>query len=134
MFNHRFFPYVIGVCIVALISVSYVGYRAYQKHIELQAFMSNAQAFNRSIEEGHVHSSEAPLPVSKAEMEQKASEYNHQKKTDHEATFVSEVSVTKIETDMPMSKEYLEIQHWVMTGETTPYVEQKLKERAKSQL
>ena len=31
-----------------------------------------------------------------------------------------------------MSKEYLEIQQWVMTGEATPYVERKLKERAES--
>ena len=133
MFNHRFFPYIVGGCIIVLLCVSYVGYRAYQKHVEYKAFMSDAQAFNRSIEEGHGHSSEASPHVGKVEVARKMSESNYQKESEHDKTiFVSEGSGTKIETDRPMSKEYLEIQQWVTTGETTPYIEQKLKERAES--
>ena len=140
MFNRRFMPYIVGVCIVALISLSYVGYRAYQSHVEFETFIADAQeGFNRSVEGHHSHSSEALPYVSQRqplqEREPKVSESNHQKESEHdEAIFVSEGSVTKIETDMPMDKEYLEIQQWVMTGETTPYIEQKLKERAESQL
>ncbi len=50
MFKRRFIPYIVGGCIIVLLSVSYVGYRVYQKHIKFQAFMSKAQVFNRSIE------------------------------------------------------------------------------------
>ena len=138
MFNRRFVPYIVGVCIVALISLSYVGYRAYQNHVEFERLIADAQeGFNRSVEGHHSHSSEALPHVSKVqplqEREPKVSESNYQKESEHdEAIFVSERSVTKIETDMPMSKDYLEIQQWVMTGEATPYVERKLKERAES--
>ena len=138
MFNRRFMPYIVGVCIVALISLSYVGYRAYQSHVEFETFIADAQeGFNRSVEGHHSHSSEALPYVSQRqplqEREPKVSESNHQKESEHdEAIFVSEGSVTKIETDMPMDKEYLKIQQWVMTGEATPYIERKLKERAEA--
>ena len=138
MFNRRFMPYIVGVCIVALISLSYVGYRAYQSHVEFETFIADAQeGFNHSVEGHHSHSSEALPYVSQRqplqEREPKVSESNHQKESEHdEAIFVSEGSVTKIETDMPMDKEYLEIQQWVMTGEATPYIERKLKERAEA--
>ena len=44
MLNHRFVPYLIVVGIVAFISVCYIGYREYQKHVEFEAFMAKVQA------------------------------------------------------------------------------------------
>lgn len=140
MFNHRLIPYLIVASIVVFISVCYIGYRAYQNHVEFERLIADAQeGFNRSVEGHHSHSSEALPHVSKGQplqkREPKVSESNHQKESEHdEAIFVSEEGTMKIETDMPMSKEYLEIEQWVMTGETTPYIEQKLKGRAESQL
>ena len=57
MLKRRFVLYIIVCFIVALIPISYVGYKAYQKHVEFNAFMSNALVLNRSIEEPVDHSS-----------------------------------------------------------------------------
>ena len=66
MFNRRFVPYIVGVCIVALISLSYVGYRAYQNHVEFERLIADAQeGFNRSVDGHHSHSSEAPRMLAK---------------------------------------------------------------------
>lgn len=43
MLKRRFIPYIVGSCIVALIFLSYVGYREYQKQVEFEAFMSKVQ-------------------------------------------------------------------------------------------
>ena len=44
MFNHRFVPYLIVVGIVVFLSVCYMGYREYQKHVEFETFMTKVQA------------------------------------------------------------------------------------------
>ena len=45
MFNWRLNPYLIAAGIIALLSVSYLGYRAYQDHVEFEAFLSDAEEF-----------------------------------------------------------------------------------------
>ena len=55
MLKRRFFPYIIGACIVVILAVSFIGTRAYQRHVELDA--ADAQASNGSlIERPHNHS------------------------------------------------------------------------------
>ena len=49
MFNHRFTPYIVGIGIIVCFSVSYVGYRTYQRHVEFEAFISGAKTFQQSI-------------------------------------------------------------------------------------
>ncbi len=45
MFNWRLNPYLIAVGIIALLSGSYLGYRAYQDHVEFEVFLSDAEEF-----------------------------------------------------------------------------------------
>ena len=44
MFNYRFVPYLIVVDIVVFLSVCYMGYREYQKHVAFKTFMTKVQA------------------------------------------------------------------------------------------
>ena len=55
MFNRRFFPYIVVMGIVVLLVVSYFGFKVYQNHVEFKTFMSNAQAFNRSVAHDETH-------------------------------------------------------------------------------
>ena len=57
MLRHRSIPYIVGICIIVLLSVSYVGYREYQDYVELQAKLSDAQALNHLGWEPHDYSS-----------------------------------------------------------------------------
>ena len=44
MFNRRLIPYLIVVSLIVLLSVCYMGYRKYQKHVEFETFMTKVQA------------------------------------------------------------------------------------------
>lgn len=50
MFNRRFIPYLIGICIFVFLSLSYIGFRAYQNHVEFKALMSDAKMFQWSLD------------------------------------------------------------------------------------
>ena len=72
MFNHRFYPYIIVLSISVLLAVSYVSYRAYQKHVDYDRFISKAQAFTGEHTHGeaeisHSHLSTDGQPASSAE-------------------------------------------------------------------
>ncbi len=41
MFNRRLPPYVIVICIFAVLSLSYVGYRVYKDHVKFKEFISD---------------------------------------------------------------------------------------------
>ena len=63
MFKRRFNPYIVGICIVAILSVSYVCIRAYHRDVEVNKVISEVQAFNRSVDEHDVHSSKGHTRV-----------------------------------------------------------------------
>jgi hypothetical protein len=133
MLKRRFILYIVGAGVVAFLSLSYVGYRAYQKQVEFEAFMSNAQAFNRSINGHYVHSSKDHTHGSgdsPAVLE--ASEHKH---THHpypaDGKYVYEVAGVPIYADSPMSQEDLEMEEWLITGKMTPAAEEYLKNRPK---
>ena len=50
MWNRRFIPSLIAVGIFALFFVSYFGYRAYQRHVEFEEFMSTTVTFQQGID------------------------------------------------------------------------------------
>ncbi len=133
MFKHRFILYIVGVCIVAFLSVSYVSYRAYQRHIEFKAFMSNAQAFSRSIEghgqhahssKDHTHHGEEGLPVEAGRAEP-GHEHDYHLTPDGE--YVYNIDDHIYVSDSPMSQESIEIQEWLHTGKMTPAVEEAIR-------
>lgn len=136
MLNRRFSPYVIGGCIIALLSVTFLGYRAYRKHVEFKAFMSKAQAFNRSIAGQSVHSSEAAPEVSAGQSELAAQsggfESEHKPSAPAGAgKYVYKIAGFSIHTEEEMSQSDLEVEEWFITGKKTPAVEAYLKTHQK---
>lgn len=50
MFTRRVTPYLIAGGILALLSVSFLGYKVYQNHVEFTEFMSEARVFQQSFD------------------------------------------------------------------------------------
>lgn len=136
MFKRRFITYIIGGSIVAFLSVSYVGYRAYQNHVEFQAFMSNAQAFNRSVKGQQEHSSHdhthhgEGLPVtSKPDQIGEAGWGEAGHGPEHHLTssgeYGYEINGVPLYSSMPLSQEQLKLREWIQTGKMTPAVEEQ---------
>ena len=138
MLKRRFIPYIVGGCIVALISLSYVGYRAYQNHVEFQAFVSDAQAFNHSVGEEHVHSSkdhthhgeDLPVGLNTKQIGEFGHEHDHHLTPSGE--YVYEINGVPHYSNVPLSQEHIELIEWRETGKTTPYVEGYLKSLAEN--
>lgn len=139
MFDRRFIPYTVGIIIVALVSVSYVGYRAYQNHVAFKAFMSNAQAFNRSAELPHNHSSHdhtdhsaeekvASHPDSTGAKRQPNSSDKHPYQIGRTPSgdYAYNIAGHRYTSKEPMSQRAIEIEEWVLTGKMTTGVEETM--------
>ena len=138
MLNRRFSPYVIGGCIIALLSVTFLGYRAYRKHVEFQAFMSKAETFNRSLAGQSVHSSEAAPEISTGQSESALARQSGGFESEHKASapagagkYVYKIAGFSIQTEEEMSQSDLEVEEWFITGKKTPAVEAYLKTHQK---
>ena len=130
MVKRRVSIYIIGVCIVAVLSVSYFGVRAYQRHVELKQVLSDAQAFNRESSEHHVHNhtEEDNHHVHSSDMHTHGRVNSSSGLIEHNALGLIEHNAHS-HTDYPKGKEDLELAEWVHTGKITPFVEQELKRR-----
>ena len=49
MLNHRFTPYIVVVGLMLLLVAYFMGYQQYQKEVTFERFISDAEAFNRSV-------------------------------------------------------------------------------------
>ena len=132
MFNRRFMPYIVGVCVAGLLFVCHTGYREYQKHIAFERFISDMQTFNRSVEhtetDGHAHLTDThphgsgnPDPST---MTDTTNPYYKGKQGDE---YVYMAGGKYIYSVAPLDQEYLELQAWEITDEKTPYVKKHLK-------
>ena len=138
MLNRRFSPYVIGVSIIALLSVTYFGYRAYRNHVEFKAFISKTEAFNRSLADQSVHSSEAAPEVSAGQSESAPAPQAGGVDSEHkhhlhpaEGKYVYKIAGFSIHTEEEMSQSDLEVEEWFITGKKTLAVEAYLKTHQK---
>ena len=133
-------PYIIGVCIVAVLSVSYVGIRAYQTHVELKQVLSDAQGVNREVaghhghnhaevDNHHAHSSDNRTHGREDSSLEVTDHYGHSHTKGENEYFYEISNGIKIASNYPMSKKDLELEEWLQTGKLTPYVEQELKRR-----
>lgn len=135
-------PYIVGVCIVAVISISYVAVKAYQRHGELKQVLSDAQQFNLQVTDRHEHNN------TEVDNQHANSSDNHTQekgnpslevaghhnrhghsRTDGKDDYFYEFNGINIASDSPMTKEDLELAEWVQNGKLTPFVEQELKRR-----
>ena len=137
MFNHRFVSYLVVVGVIVLVSVCYIGYTEYQKHVAFERFISATQVFNRSVEhtetDGHVHLTDTqphgggnPDPSTTADT---TNPYFVGKRGDE---YVYMAGGKYIYTPVPFDREDIELQAWEITGEKTPYVEKHLKRLAEN--
>ena len=140
MLKRRFLPYIVGMCIVALLFISYVGYIAYRNHVEYKALMSNAQAFYPSIEGQHDHSSHDHTDHGEG-----AAVASHHEKTgpgeqidsgeEHpyfvgrtpDGGFSYNIAGRLYASNEPMSQEAIEIYKWLHTGKMSPVVEEQFR-------
>ena len=137
MLNRRVMSYLVVAGLIALLSICYIGYKEYQKHVALERFISDTQAFSRSIEhtdkdghahltEAHTHAGENPDPSTAAET---TNPYYKGKKGDE---YVYMAGGKYVYSVVPLDREYLELYAWEITGEKTPYVEKHLKRLAEN--
>ena len=125
-------PYIIGVCIVAVLSMSYIGIRAYNSHVELNQVLSDARAVNRSVGARHSHSSDNHAPVRKGDPLTTAPQHEHNHSEGHDGYKSYEIDglslhVKDVISSRPMSREDLELTEWVVYGKLTPYIEKEIK-------
>lgn len=131
MLKCRSIPYIIGICIIMLFVISYVGYRAYQKHVEFQEFMSNAQMFNRSVAGHHEHSAHdhADHGAEVAVASDTNRKTGHEQRLAPSGEYVYDINGISHYSDTPMSQADIEFQEWVQTGQMSPAVEEQLRIR-----
>ena len=140
MLKRGFIPYIVGGCIVVFIFVSYVGYRAYQRHIEFERFIADSQMFNGSVEhdeaDGHLHLSSAHtfnekntslFPVTGTNQGGSSSSSFFKGKQGDE--YVYKINGIPIYSNTPMSDESIGTLMWVKTGQMNPGAEYNLETR-----
>ncbi len=144
MFNRRFIPYIILAGLILVLSACYISYRAYQKHLAFERFISDASSFNRSIEHNdkdrHVHPTDThshrqrdadsnPVPPAADDI---ANPFFIGKQGNEYVYKVGVGDYGHIYTSEPFDRGFIEMQAWEITGEKTPYVEKRLKELAEN--
>ena len=140
MLNHRFMPYIVGVCVAGLLIVCYSGYRQYQKHIEFESFITGTQTLNDFVEHTDVSTPgylTDPQLHTDADWGSRvpggttdtANPYFVGKRDDE---YVYKVGDGHIYTPEPFDREFIEMQAWEITGVKTPYVEKRLNELAEN--
>ena len=140
MLNRRFIPYLVLTGLVVLLSIGYISYRQYQKHIEFESFITGTQTFNDSVEHADVSTPgyfTDPQLHTDADRGSRvpggttdtANPYFVGKRGDE---YVYKVGDGHIYTPEPFDREFIEMQAWEITGAKTPYVEKRLNELAEN--
>ena len=128
MINRRVKPFILGVCIFALLLLSYIGIRAYKGQVELDELLSDARAVNRSVGAPHLHSSDNHSHEREGDLRTTELQHDvHNHSLGREGYTYEIDSTREIVSPEPLSKEELELTEWIVTGKRTPYVEQELK-------
>ena len=143
MLKHRFFPYIIGACVLVILAVSFVGARAYIRQMEVKAAAETLAMEKRILE------SETPH-------EHTHNHTNHNYTNAHSEYDQTLIEKTILESEIPHEHNHiiyvyapkdqnrwytqvaqgnqenqdeflLELSEWVETGKLTPLVEDYLK-------
>ena len=126
MLNRRFLPYIVGVYIVALLFLAYVGYIAYINNVEYKkAIIENEGPYR--------HTPHSELPVSNPNLIGEAGRVESGHGDEYYLTpsgeYVYEIDGIIYHSKMPMSQEAIEIHKWLQTGKMSPVVEEQLRLR-----
>ena len=139
MLKHRFIPYIVGVGIVAFLSVSYVVYKAYRDYVELQADLSDTQVLNHSVRRqhdlnSHDHTHHGKVPPVASDSEKTGAEgqtdsgYNHPYFVGRtpDGDYAYNIAGYLYTSKAPMSQRSIEIAEWIRTGKMTPSVQEAM--------
>ena len=144
MFKRRFIPYIVGVCVVVLLGIVYLSYIKYKTDQNFKAFMADAQAFNRSVDNRHEHSSHDHTHHSQGRASTSDSE-----KTDAgeqmdsgeehpyfvgrtpDGDYSYNIAGRLYASNEPMSQKSIEIEGWLLTGKMTPGAEEAIRDAIK---
>ena len=140
MLNRRFIPYLVLAGLVVLLSIGYISYRQYQKHIEFESFITGTQTFNDSVEHtdvstpGYLTDPQLHTDADRGSRvpgrtTDTANPYFVGKRGDE---YVYKVGDGHIYTPVPFDREDIEMDAWEITGIKTPYVEKRLNEFAEN--
>ena len=131
MVNRRARPYFIGGGIIAVLSLSYIGIRAYKSQVELDELLADARAANRSVGTRHSHSSDNHAHEHHGDPLTTATQHEHNHAEGHEGNTYEidgmSLHVTEVIAPMRMSREDSERAEWIVYGKLTPYIEQEIK-------
>ena len=133
MVNRRIKPYLIAVCIVAVLSIFYIGIRAYKGQVELNQLLSDAEAVSRSVGVRHSHSSDNHAHEREGDSLTTAPPHGRNQSAGHEGNSfeMDGISVTIVASPSPTSsRDEVELTEWIVNGKLTPYIEQELKKAA----
>ena len=140
MLNRRFIPYLVLAGLVVLLSIGYISYRQYQKHIEFESFITGTQTFNDSVEHtgvstpGYLTDPQLHTDADRGSRvpggtTDTANPYFVGKRGNE---YVYKVGDGHIYTPVPFDREDIEMDAWEITGIKTPYVEKRLKKLAEN--
>lgn len=140
MLNRRFILSLVLAGLVVLLSIGYISYRQYQKHIEFESFITGTQTFNDSVEHtdvstpGYLTDPQLHTDADRGSRvpggtTDTANPYFVGKQGDE---YVYKVGDGHIYTPVPFDREDIEMDAWEITGIKTPYVEKRLNELAEN--
>ena len=131
MINRRVSPYIIGVCIVAVLSIFYIGIRAYKGQVELDELLSDARAVNSSVGARHSRSLDNHAHEREGDALTTTPPHGHNQSAGHEGRSFEidgmSLHVKDVIAPMPMSRDELESAEWMVYGKLTPYIEKEIK-------
>ena len=131
MVNRRIKPYLIVACIVAILSLSYIGIRAYKDQVEVNQLLSDARAVNRPVGARHSHSLDNHAHEREGDALTTAPPHGHNQSAGHEGRSFEidgmSLHVKAVIAPMPMSRDESERAEWMVYGKLTPYIEKEIK-------
>ena len=131
MVNRRARPYFIAGGIIAVLSLSYFGIRAYKSQVELDKLLSDARAVNQSVGARHSHSSDNHTHEREGDALTTAPPHGHNQSAGHEGNTYEldgmSLHIKSVIAPMPMSRDESERAEWIVYGKLTPYIEKEIK-------
>ena len=131
MVNRRARPYFIAGGIIAVLSLSYIGIRAYKSQVELDELLSDARAVNQSVGARHSHFLDNHAHEREGDALTTAPPHGHNQSAGHEGRTYEldglSLHIKEVIKPMSMSKEDLQRMEWMLYGKLTPYIEKEIK-------
>ena len=135
MLKHRFMPYIVGGCVLVLLGVAYLFYVSYKADQNHKEFIAEVQAFQRSIEGRHDHSSHPHIHHDEEEStaaKTETTEYEGDNPAfvgrTPDSDYSYNIAGRLYISEAPMSQKSIEIQKYLITGEMAPNVEAAMRD------